>query len=277
MVDLELSDKTFQKFVDLVYKHSRISLSERKRTLVKTRFGKVMRGLGIDTYEEYYDYIVSDKSGSAITDMINAISTNLTKFFREDKHFEFLAKEYLRPLIQEKSQVRNRRIRVWSAGCSTGEEPYTISIVLRENIPDVDKWDVKVLATDIDSNVLEHGKRGVYKKEQVKDIPTMLMTKYFTRAGDRRNPEYHVSPMLKKIIAFRSLNLMRADYPFKGPFDIIFCRNVMIYFDKETQQSLVSRFYNLLEPGGVLMIGHSESLTGIKTEFKYVRPTIYLK
>jgi chemotaxis protein methyltransferase CheR len=277
MPDIELSDRDFERFRTLVYKEASISLGDRKRALVRTRFAKVMRQHGIETYSDYYDFVLEDKTGKAMIEMINAISTNLTHFFREGKHFDYMREILVPEMIAAARNTRSSCLRGWSAGCSTGEEPYTLAIVLMENIPDPLGWDIKILATDIDSSVLERASAGHYEKKQLREMPPMLINKYFERTGDRKNPVYEVKPNLKRLIAFRRLNLMRNPYPFKGPFDFIFCRNVMIYFDRPTQETLVNRYYQLLRPGGHLFVGHSESLTGLRHPFRYVQPTIYRK
>jgi chemotaxis protein methyltransferase CheR len=273
--ELELSERNFRRFRDLIYDHSRINLGEQKQALVRTRLAKVMRQNNISSYDDYYDYVVADATGLAVRELINAISTNLTSFFRETKHFEFLSKQYLPELVATCKAERRKRIRAWSAGCSTGEEPYTLAIILLEAIPDISSWDVKILATDIDSNVLETGRRGLYRKKQIEPMPPMFKGKYLTKEGRGEEATYRVSDAVRRLVAFRQLNLMRKPYPFAGPFDIIFCRNVMIYFNRETQEELVNRFYELLRPGGALFVGHSESLTGVQHRFRYVQPTVY--
>ncbi|MHC4884849.1 MAG: CheR family methyltransferase [Planctomycetota bacterium] len=275
MIEGDLSDKDFERFRALVYEHSRIHLGDHKRTLMRTRFSKVMRGLGLSTFQDYYRYIVEDTSGQAISEMLNAISTNLTHFFRESKHFEYLSSTYLPELISRCSAEKRTRIRAWSAGSSSGEEAYSIAIILKEALPPDRHWDVKILATDIDSNMLEHGRRGLYAAKQLKDMPPLLKQKYCIQAGAREAREYQVVPALKQVVAFRRLNLMESPWPFHGPFDFIFCRNVMIYFDRPTQEALVNRYHQVLAPGAPLFIGHSESLSSITHPFRYVMPTIY--
>lgn len=275
MAETELTDEQFERFRALVYEHSGISLGEKKRALVRARFGKEMRNLGLTSYSEYYDHVVNDSTGQAAIRMINAISTNLTSFFRENQHFDHLSKVYLASLVQKRMASGDKHLRLWSAGCSTGEEPYTLSMVIMESVPNPANWDMKILATDIDSNVLDFARSGVYEKKRIDNVPPMLKGKYLTRKGERKEPEYHVNDNLKRLITFRQLNLMRAPWPFKRRFDVIFCRNVMIYFDRPTQERLVNRFFEVLEPGGQLFVGHSESLTGVNHKFKYIQPTVY--
>ncbi|MBN1257134.1 MAG: protein-glutamate O-methyltransferase CheR [Planctomycetes bacterium] len=273
--ELVLTDRDYERFRQLIYQHSRINLTDKKKALMRARFGKVMREHNLTSFAEYYDYIINDKTGRAILEMTNAISTNLTSFFREKQHFDYLCQVYLPPLVKKYRTAHRNRIRAWSAGCSTGEEPYTLAMIMRENIPDPLGWDLKILATDIDSAVLDKAKEGLYSPKAVENVPAAWKQKYLTREGTRQEPQFRVSEKLKQLIAFRRLNLMTRPYPFNGPFDLIFCRNVMIYFDRDTQSELVNRFYQLLQPGGVLMIGHSESLTRLDHQFHYEQPTIY--
>jgi chemotaxis protein methyltransferase CheR len=206
---------------------------------------------------------------------IDSLSTNLTSFFREEQHFDMMCDEFLPNLLKSKEKEKDFRIRIWSAGCSSGQEPYTIAIKLNETIKS-NKWDMKILATDISKTMLETAGAGLYEEAKVAQIPTELRNKYFSRQTINGQKFYQALPELKELILFRHLNLME-DWPVKGPLDFIFCRNVMIYFDKQTQQKLVDRFWSLLATGGVLFTGHSESLTGIRHTFKYVSPTVYMK
>lgn len=276
-IESEMSDHDFALFTALVYKHTHIKLGEQKRALMRTRFGKVMRELGLTTYRAYYEYIVEDTTGKAVSDLMNAISTNLTHFFREKKHFDFLSTTYLPGLIERCNRERRTRVRAWSAGSSSGEEAYSIAITLLESFTHRMSWDLKILATDIDSNMLTRGKEGIYPEKQFKDMPPLLRQKYFTQEGNRSDRHFVVSPELKSLVSFRRLNLMEQPWPFRGSFDFIFCRNVMIYFDRPTQETLVNRYYDALVPGGILFIGHSESLNTLTHSFQYIQPTIYQK
>lgn len=268
----DLTDALFKKIAAYVYEHARINLTDKKRELVRSRLGKVIRTRGFGSYHEFYDYMISDRTGEALREVLNAVSTNLTSFFRESKHFDFLAAELLPQLIKECREGRRKRIRGWSAGCSSGEEVYTIGITLLECLHAPEALDIKLLASDIDTNMVAHGARGVYEAERLETVPGEIVKRYFAPADEPGS--FAVKPALKRLVAFRYLNLMDP-WPFKGKFDFIFCRNVMIYFDKETQQNLINRYYNALENGGHLFIGHSEGLTGIQHNFKYVQPTIY--
>lgn len=275
----QLTDELFRKISRYVYEAARINLTENKRELVRARLGKVIRQRGFKGFRHFYEYMESDRSGEALLEVLNAVSTNLTSFFRESQHFDFLGDRLLPEIYREKKQGGNRMLRGWSAGCSSGEEVYTIAITILEKFPDLNGWDVKLLASDIDTNVIAKGENGLYEKSRIENVPGLLRNKYFTRAAPASGKEeekYLVSPQLKKLIAFRRLNLM-TEWPFKKRFDFIFCRNVMIYFDKPTQETLINRFHRHLAVGGHLFIGHSEGLNSIKHNFSYVQPTIYRK
>jgi chemotaxis protein methyltransferase CheR len=199
--------------------------------------------------------------------MIDCLTTNKTNFFREPAHFDYLARQIL-PKRAEK------RLRIWSAGCSTGEEPYTIGIHLRENIPDIDRWDVRILATDISTRVLEKARAALYTEDALDDLPPGLSTHYFVKTAIDGKRGFEVVPAVRRMVSFAHLNLM-GDWPMKGPFDVIFCRNVMIYFEKPIQQKLIERFRLLLPLGGHLFVGHSESMAGLEHRFTYVQPATY--
>lgn len=251
-----------------------INLHDGKKELVKARLNKRIRKLGMTCFEQYMQYVREDATGNELVAMLDALSTNLTYFYREGKHFEFFAKTALPEL-----RVRNaaaRRLRLWSAGCSSGEEPYTLSMVLHEEMPALGNWDVRILATDISTKVLGIAREGLYEKTRMRDMPASFLSKYFDRLGDRARPWYAVKPSVRKLVSFARLNLME-DWPMKGPFDVIFCRNVMIYFDKPTQDKLIERFWRLLAHKGWLLMGHSESLTGNRERFRYIQPATYQK
>ena len=274
-----LTEGEFTKLSDLVYRHCGINLHDGKMELVRARLAKQMRIGGFATAGEYIDHVLSDPSGEEFKKLIDALSTNLTSFFREKNHFDYLQCELLPRLLEAKKRRGNRRLRAWSAGCSTGEEPYSLAMILLEATGGgggQGAWDVKLLATDISTRVLAHARRGTYDKKRADGVPPQLRNKHLAVNKLDGRIFYDASPALKNLISFRHLNLMQA-WPFAGPFDFIFCRNVMIYFDKPTQQRLVGRFFDCLAPGGVLFTGHSESLTGIAHGFKYVQPTIYAK
>ncbi len=273
-----LKESEFEKIRRLVYDRAGISLGSHKKDLVRTRLQKRLRVLNLGSYGDYYDYVVNhDESGSELIHMLDAISTNKTDFFRENQHFEFLRNEALPKILELKNRRNDNRLRFWSAGCSTGEEPYTLSMVLHKALANTGGWDLKILATDISTRALERAVEGVYTEEQTAGIPGNIRSEVLTPVQRSPVKVYSIADKYRRVVSFRRLNLMDPQFPFKGLFDVIFCRNVMIYFDKPTQEALVNKFYRYLQPGGYLLIGHSESLAGATTSFKYVRPTVYLK
>jgi chemotaxis protein methyltransferase CheR len=273
-----LTDAEFTRLSDLVYKHCGINLHDGKVELVRARLAKQMRVGNFATASEYLEHVLADPTGGEFTRLIDALSTNLTSFFRERNHFDYLQQHFLPKVIAEKQRKGGKRLRAWSAGCSSGEEPYSLAMTLLEATAGgpASGWDVKLLATDISTRVLALAQRGAYDKQRVDGVPPDLRNKYLTASKFEGRTFYDVSRPLQQLIAFRHLNLMQ-NWPFSGPFDFIFCRNVMIYFDKPTQEKLVGRFHDCLAPGGMLFTGHSESLTGINHRFRYVQPTIYGK
>jgi len=274
--DVVLGEKEFRHISDLVYEHCGINLHEGKKELVRARLAKRLREGRFNSFSEYIQHVLDDPTGREFSILVDSLSTNLTKFFREDQHFAYLSSQLLPRIITSKQRGGRCRIRAWSAGCSSGEEPYSIAITLLESIQGKGRWDVKLLATDVSTRILERAKKGVYERDRIEPISLPLRNRYLIHRRDGAQEAYEVGSVLRELIVFRYLNLMQ-DWPIRGPLDFIFCRNVMIYFDKPTQERLVNRFYDLLGPGGVLFTGHSESLTGIEHAFKYVQPTIYMK
>jgi chemotaxis protein methyltransferase CheR len=271
-----LTDKEFRLFKELIYEHTGISLSEHKRALVYSRLGKRLRILGLHNYMEYYNHILEqDADGQELVEMINAITTNKTSFFREEYHFTYLKNE-LFPLLKRQAQNNySRNINIWSAGCSTGEEPYTIAMALAEYFPENSGLKVNILATDIDTNVLKKASDGVYPMEHSSQIPKSLLLKYFNKGSGDNSGYFRATDRLRNMITFQKLNLLAASWPHKCKFDIIFCRNVIIYFDKATQHKLVQRFQDNLTQDGHLMLGHSESLHGHNTSLTNIGKNIY--
>ncbi len=270
----DLTDSLFKKIAKYVYDVCGINLTERKRELVSTRIGKVIRQKKLAGFQEYYDYLINDQTGEAVAELMNAISTNLTSFFREPKHFDFLKSDILPELVEKARKTGDHHLRGWSAGCSTGAEAYTIAMTLANSIPEIFSWNARILATDIDTNVMDTGSRGVYNMDMLKQIPPLMAKKFLQRSKDGAN--FRVKAQLRNLVKFKYLNLIEP-FPLKGKFDFIFCRNVMIYFDRPTQQNLIDKFSAFLKPGGYLFIGHSEGLSAVEHNLKYVRPTIYQK
>jgi chemotaxis protein methyltransferase CheR len=274
--DVTLDESEFQRISELVYEHCGINLHDGKKELVRARLAKRLREGNFPSFSEYIEHVLNDPTGREWSVLIDSLSTNLTKFFREGQHFDYMRQEFLPPLLAAKRARNQFRIRGWSAGCSSGEEPYSIAITLLEAVAGQGRWDVKVLATDVSTRVLEKARRGVYDEERVEPIPPHWRNKYLRSVRQGGRTLYEVDESLKAVVIPHYLNLMQ-DWPIKGPLDFIFCRNVMIYFDKPTQSRLIQRFHSLLNSGGILFTGHSESLTGIEHAFKYVKPTIYMK
>jgi len=270
----ELTDQEFEKISVKVMDLCGINLHNGKRELVKARLSKRLRKLGLSSYEAYMRFVENDRTGAELANMIDALSTNVTQFFRESQHMDHLRDDLLPKLSRERGGERQPRLRIWSAGCSSGEEPYTIAMVLRETLADIDRWDVKLLATDISNNVLAKAREGIYEEGRLRDVPTALRNKYFHLVEAGPPKRFQTSNALRSMVHFARLNLLDP-WPMKGPFDFIFCRNVMIYFDQPTRQQLITRFSELLAPGGALFIGHSESLSGIRHKLRQLYPTVY--
>ncbi len=269
---IELTDAQFNRVSQLVKAKCGINLHDGKKELVKGRLAKRLRKLGMASFRQYIEYLSNNAAGAEVAAMLDAISTNQTSFFRESEHFDYLAGKLL-PAAAERN---GKRLRIWSAGCSSGEESYTIAVTLRSALDNADSWDIRILATDISNRVLAKARRGVYDAERVKAIPPMLRSRYFVCVETHQPRQYEVKANIREMIHFARLNLMDS-WPMRGPFDAIFCRNVMIYFDHPTRARLISRFYDLLASDGIFFVGHSESLTGIRHRFRYVRPTVYQK
>ncbi len=269
-MSVELTDKQFKKVSGIIYQLCGIYLKDGKEALVRARLMKRLRVLRMDSFDTYLAYIESKKGVKELGYMVDVMTTNKTSFFRELAHFDYL-RDYVLPGIGSR-----RRLRFWTAACSSGEEPFSLAILLREHIPDINLKDVKILATDISVSMLEKARRAVYFKEALSDIPLMYLQKYFFRIQKSSGREYQVTDNVRTMVRLAQLNLMDP-WPMKGPFDVILCRNVMIYFDRPTQQKLINRFWDLLETGGHLFVGHSEGLSAISHKFNYVRPAIYRK
>ncbi len=273
---MELSERDFRNFSDLIYEKCGINLHQGKRELLKARLAKVLRNSRFKSVSEYYDFLMRDTSGDAFIPLLDSISTNLTAFFREPKHFEFLS-ETVVPELFEKGPSRGRReIRLWCAGCSSGEETYSIAITLMEALPER-RWQyIRILGTDISTKVLRTAEQGVYEAARVEKVPYQWRRKYFQKGFNRWEGYYRVKAHVRGLARFQRLNLMEP-FSFREGFDVIFCRNVMIYFDKNTQERLVNRLYEVLKAPGYLFIGHSESLTGVNHRLRYIRPSVYKK
>ena len=269
--EFTFTDKDFKRVQKIAYDFAGIDLNDSKNNLVYNRLAKRIRFLGMSAFDEYLDYV--EKQGeSEFIHLINSITTNLTFFFRENHHFEYLANTVIPELL--KRNAATQKIRIWSAGCSTGEEPYSIAIVLKECVPA--GWDAKVIATDLDSNVVNTGMTGVYKIDRLKGISEGRKNRWFMKGEGSKSGFVKTKKELQDMIEFGQVNLMDA-WPFKETFDVIFCRNVVIYFDKPTQSKLFNRYADQLSTVGHLMVGHSESLYKVCDRFELLGQTIYKK
>ena len=270
-----LTDAQFQKFGALIFKKTGIYLKPEKKELLNARLGKRLRACGINSFRKYFDYVVNDESGEELINLIDSVSTNFTSFFREKSHFEFLTSTALPNFMTERRGSRKDLI-FWSAACSSGEEPYTLAMVLDEFFGQHPGWHFKIMATDISTRVLAQAKRGVYSTDRITKVPTLVLKKYFQKGVGKSEGYVKVKDTLRQRISFDRFNLM-GQFPWQEELDVIFCRNVMIYFNRDTQQELVEKFYKALAPGGYLFIGHSESITSLRHNFKQMDATAYRK
>lgn len=268
--EFAFNTKDFECIKERIYQLAGISLASHKEDLVYNRLVRRLRALSIPSFEQYINYL--DDSDDELNSFINAMTTNLTSFFREAHHFDYLSDKY----IPELAAQGQKRLRVWSSACSMGEEPYSVAISLLESGVCLDDWDIKIYATDIDTNVLDTAKRAVYGMGRVESLSIERKRLAFLRGKGQYKDNVMVKDYIKKMVHFQRCNLME-EWPFDEQMDIIFCRNVMIYFDKETQNKLLGRMTNLLKPGGVLCIGHSEAPVRSMTEYKILGRTMYKK
>lgn len=271
LTSYKMSRKEFDALRALVGKHTGISLSPAKEELVKRRFSPRLRSLGLDNFSEYISFFESNQKDELVH-FSNAITTNLTSFFREKHHFEYLEKTVIPLWI--KNAAKTRQLRIWSAGCSTGQEAYSLAMVLRETISDIKSWDIKILATDLDKQCLAKGKAGVYQMSDLETTPKAIAQKWFKKAGGSGDTLVEAKPELKSLIHFKHLNLINK-WPMSGYFDAIFCRNVFIYFEKPLQDKFIDRFSQLQKSGSFLFIGHSETISESISSYALVGQTIY--
>jgi len=271
--EFEFSISNFEYIKKIVKENTGINLTEAKEQLVYSRLARRLRALGLTTFNAYTIYLESNYE-KELVELTNAITTNLTSFFREEHHFDYMSKIFLPEIYQEKRAEKS--LRIWSAGCSTGEEPYSIAITLKENIPPGQGWDIKVLATDLDTNVVQHAKDGIYLEDRIEGMKSDRIKKWFTNGSGDQAGNVKVSAKLQEMITFKQLNLMD-QWPMKGKFDLIFCRNVVIYFDKPTQKILFDRYAEMLTPKGHLIVGHSENLFKVTDRYELLGKTIYRK
>jgi chemotaxis protein methyltransferase CheR len=269
----------FDRLSGFISTHFGIKMPPAKKTLLEARLQKRLGTLGLASFHDYCDYLFKGPEGADETvRMIDAVTTNKTDFFREPGHFTFLTETALPEFAGGRAPNDGQRFTVWSAGCSSGEEPYTLAIVLSEFAARLPGFPFSITATDISTRVLDKARLGIYDEDQIAMIPAMLKQKYFVRSKDRGKGLVRVAPLTRSLVQFRRLNLMDDSFPFqKGSVNAIFCRNVMIYFDRETQQELLGRFCRYLQKGGYLFLGHSETIYGFELPLVRIASTIYGK
>ncbi|MHB8120849.1 MAG: CheR family methyltransferase [Desulfuromonadaceae bacterium] len=273
-----LRDREFQLFSSFIYDNVGIKMPPAKKTMLEARLQKRLKALGIHSFEEYGDYVFS-KEGRAteLIHLIDVVTTNKTDFFREPAHFDFMVKTALPTILEARGDVLRDPVRIWSAGCSTGEEPYTLAMVLAEFAIGRPDFRAAITASDICTQVLQTAKTAIYPEERTDPIPLNLKKKYLLRSRDKTRSLVRISPRLRSLVSFRRINFMDDNFGVAEKMDIIFCRNVVIYFDKPTQQTLMRKFHKQLKPGGYLFIGHSETLSGLEVDFTPVASTVYRK
>jgi len=269
--EFEFRNQDFHFIANLVQDKTGIVLASHKQDMVYTRIARRLRNLNLKTFREYCHLLQSELGKDEMGNFVNALTTNLTSFFREEHHFEHLRDNVLLPLLEHCSA--NKRIRLWSSACSSGAEPYSMAMVCYETIPNIERWNIKILATDIDTGMLEKSRAGIYSQNEFKDVPAAL-TKKYTLALPNGKLAMHAK--LKNIISFKHLNLVET-WPFKGPFDAVFCRNVIIYFSKDTQKTIFSQMSKKISSKGWLYLGHSETLHGISEDYQHCGKTTYRK
>jgi chemotaxis protein methyltransferase CheR len=270
MREFAFGEEDFQALRVLVKSVTGIHLSDQKRELVYGRLTRRLRALQLRTFAEYRERLKGDVQ--ELAELCNAITTNLTSFFREPHHFQYLRERVLAPLAADPKG--RRRLRIWSAGCSTGEEPYSIAMTVLETLPDASQWDVRILATDLDSEVLERARRGIYPAERTASLSPERLQRFFTERHEAGTVCRQIAPEVAALVTFKQLNLIHS-LPMRGPLDAIFCRNVVIYFDKDTQRELFARVARLQRPGDLLFLGHSESLFKVCDSYALIGKTIH--
>lgn len=274
-----ISDKEFHRLSEFIHTECGIKMPSVKKVMLEARLQKRLRALGMSTFSEYCDFLFSPRGiDIELVHMIDVVTTNKTDFFREPAHFTYLTGTVLPALIRLHGAGVRKPLSVWSAGCSTGEEPYTLSMVLSEFARrEVSGFSFFILATDISTRVLEAAQRGIYSEDRIQPIPQELRKRYLLRSRDRSRDLVRIVPELRERVLFRRLNFMEGDFGMRKLVDIVFCRNVLIYFDKETQEAVLNRFCRHLVPGGYLFLGHSETLNGLDVPLVQTSPTIYRK
>jgi chemotaxis protein methyltransferase CheR len=269
----EITNEEFERIRSFIKQKLGINLSNEKKSLIHSRLGAIIQEKGFDNFSQYFDYLLQDKADNAIIQFVDKITTNHTYFMRETDHFDYFRDTVLPYIYENHSQ--NNDLRLWCAGCSSGEESYTLEMIIQDFFQDKPaKWDTQILATDISSTILNKAIQGVYPSESLRNLPKRWINNYF-RTFDTEHSI--IRDEIKKLVIYRKYNLMEERFPFQKLFQTIFCRNVMIYFDSATRDRLVNKFYDATVAGGFLFIGHSESLNHMTTKYKYIKPAVYRK
>jgi chemotaxis protein methyltransferase CheR len=269
---INITDQEFNQLSQYIKAKYGIKLGPEKKALVLGRLRSVLAEKNFTNFTDYYNYVIADKTGDADLTLVNVITTNHTFFMREISHFHYFTETVL-PYLSKSS--KNKDMRVWSAGCSTGEEPYTLTMLINDFFGvHKQSWDTRILATDLSVKVLDAARKGMYRNEELAALPAKWRSLYFQRIDSEHSV---ISQLIKEEVIFRQFNLMSEVFPFKKKFHVIFCRNVMIYFDQKTKDELIEKFYEFTEPGGYLFIGHSESLNRENCRYQYIMPAVYRK
>jgi chemotaxis protein methyltransferase CheR len=269
-----LAHTDFTRIAELAQRRWGLCLTERKMPLVSNRLASFLRGSSFQSVSEYMDHLESQATEEDMLIFFDILSTNVTSFFRDRSHFDYLEREFYTGLQRGTIMTPGRRIRIWSAGCSTGPEPYSLAMHAIDNLPDLERWDLKILGTDLSNYAVREAKAATYERKMLQDLPEDLQRRHFVSAADANSVS--VAPAVRRLVTIARLNLMEG-WPFRGSFDVIFCRNVMIYFDAPTRQRLVMRFHQILRPGGILCVGSAETLSGLDTPFQSVQASTYRK
>jgi chemotaxis protein methyltransferase CheR len=272
--EVTITDQEFELLRRLIHSHAGIALAPWKRDVVRARLGRRLQELGIATFAEYHTKLLADVGGTELMRFINAMTTNKTEFFREAHHFDYLRGIWL-PSRGPCRRATDRRLRFWSAACSTGEEPYSLAITLLEALDGGTGWDLRILASDIDTDVLAHAADAIYPMEQVAPVPRAMLPRYFLKGTGGRDGTVRVKPAVRSLVTFRRINFLEDPWPIRTRFDVIFCRNVLIYFDRPTQQRILHRLVHQLTDTGLLFLGHAESVHGLVSGLTPVAATVY--
>ncbi len=275
---MKLANQDFKRLSSFIYSELGIKLPDSKNTMLESRLAKRLRVLGMSSYSDYCDYVFSDQGQQdELIHLFDVVTTNKTDFFREPTHFDFLTRTALPEIINSNARGGRKKLKVWSAGCSTGEEPYTLGMVLSDYALATRNFGFEILATDISTRVLEMARRAVYARDRIDPIPADVRKKYLLKSRDKKSDLVRICPELRTRVCFGRLNFMDREFGLQEVMDIIFCRNVLIYFDRNTQETLLRKFCRHLMPGGFVFLGHSESIHGYDLPLVQVAPTVYRK